>query len=310
MRQLVIVAAFVIVLAYCYKVGERYTYVDVPAYRTVQVDLLGGKTWAAYQQDTLHQTENLSELGTRRLEPPHDGLTLADGTEYAPDHRLKGKDFETIINAIAAKDQNFTIELRDPADVLALEAKHFRIRNPMPKAGFHGGEDLDQEAIAKLIDAGVEKVAVVGQGDVVAAHMGTMAMVIVIFVALVMALRGTLWDPVLAILDERRRELEEGRRLARDNSSEADRVEKEANRLRAEARREYMDKLGKARGEAMREGEAILNESRDKAHALEKETLAKLDEEMARARQELEREVPALGRAVSEAVLGREVKEN
>gem|GEM_PF-3651589 len=120
-----------------------------------------------------------------------------------------------------------------------------------------------------------------------------------------MALTDLMWDPLLKIIDERRKEVREGTELARVNRKENLRIEDEGVKLRAEARRKYLERLADAQREALKKADVILGEARDKVHAMRAQAARELTGEMEKAEAELLKQVPELAGAIVAQVMGR-----
>lgn len=199
---------------------------------------------------------------------------------------------------------------QDEVSLKSLSRKGYRLRNnfqPEKSLGKHGypaGTHLTKPVLDALIAAKMTRVGIVGKGDIVALQPGTMLMVILIFLALVAALKGVLWDPLEKIVLERDEKISEGLAVVSDNASKEKKFADESVRLRNEARRDFMSKLGKARHEALSETHQIVEKARVEADEIRAKTVAELAALIKEAETSLQREVPALADEIVKKVLG------
>lgn len=320
MRKLFILLVAVVLGLYCWKAAERNTLVDVPGYSVVTVDLLNGKTLRSWDDpaSATKRAEYLSVLESRHYQPLEGGLALPDGTAYAADKTLHAKDYEKIVQAL----RNGTVEpikLRDPGKLYAMDARRYVVRNPMTltlKDGktlvLKGGEKLNKHLLDQILESQtpVVSIGVVGNGDVVAPQLGTIVMVILIFLALVMGLKDAMWDPLLAILDARKKEIEEGAALNRKNRDEHKRLEQERQTRFAAVRRDYLDQLAGVQREAMKEADKILAEARHEANKIRDEANKTLDTELKTAESELRKGIARMTADIVTQILGRAPRGN
>jgi F-type H+-transporting ATPase subunit b len=316
-RKLFILIVVSLFCLYCWSSYHSYTWVTLPEYKPVEVDLLGGMDRTKWEKDPTHQATQIMHLSQMRYHAPTGGIRLDDGTVLNSGQALTVDEFRKIIaKRLADNPGNLAKEpLRDPKALLVLAGRKYHLRNPvenvmykeqpLDRAHVDKGVALDKPLIDALMAAGVKRVSVVGGGDVVSPQIGTMALVILIFLALVMALTDLMWDPLLKIIDERRKEVREGTELARVNRKENLRIEDEGVKLRAEARRKYLERLADAQREALKKADVILGEARDKVHAMRAQAARELTGEMEKAEAELLKQVPELAGAIVAQVMGR-----
>ncbi len=317
-RRLFIVAVIALFGAYCWAAYRNHTYVELPDYETVTIDLLGGRTPAAWRGGTDAEEQKLAEkfrrdhlgrLAMRRLQPLPGNPVSVGGRPLPPGESLDRDDLQALVDQ-ALQRGDTEIRLRDPAPLQALEDRDFRLRNPIRDPAqdtllFRGGEPLTKEAIDRLKAIGRERVGIVGAGQPVAPQPATMAMVILIFLALVAALKETLWTPLLALIDSRQQDLDRGKQQAKANQAEAERIETEAREQRIALRESYLRKLGATQREARQEADHIVTEAKQEAGKLRAETERELAEEVEQAASTLRERVPALAREIANRLLGR-----
>jgi F-type H+-transporting ATPase subunit b len=308
LRIPVVILVAVLFVGYYWTAVRHWHLMPLPDYAVEEVDLLGGKTPAAWADDETFQNEHLRHLDRTFYQPTAEGLTLPGGRRLGPGEVLTRADFRALIEGGTTG-----IALRNPSAIREIAKKGYKLRNPVadPEAGldYHGGERLAKPVIDDLLRAGMDRVAVVGAGEMISIQLGTMMMVILVFLALVAALQNALWDPVLALIDERRRTVEEGEARARANRTDRVEIEEEGRRLNANVRREYMKDLTATQREAGREADRILHEARDEAQRLRQEAHREIEREIEAAAEVLEKQRSTLAREVASAVLGRETTE-
>jgi F-type H+-transporting ATPase subunit b len=195
--------------------------------------------------------------------------------------------------------------LRDTHAIHSVVLRAYHLRNPNPEFGFKGGEKLDKAMIDKLLDASVKRVAVVGKGDPVSAQPGTMALIILIFLGLTYTLQIILWDPVLKIIDERKKEIEDGSYLVRQNRRDEIRIQEEAVKLRSDARRSYLNKLMATQNQARSEADKIYREARIEGKLMRDKAQSELNKVVDEVRGELKPQVPELAREIANQLLNR-----
>jgi F-type H+-transporting ATPase subunit b len=128
------------------------------------------------------------------------------------------------------------------------------------------------------------------------------------FLVLLLILNKFLYKPILNLLDERRRRLEDSEKLVSDlkekTSRQWEQYEAELQRARISALAER-EKLKAEGSEAERR---LLEEARDQASKLMHEARRRLDEESQKAREVLKAQAQTLGLEMAEKILGRQLK--
>lgn len=306
MKKGFIIFVLAVFALYCYLATVQSAYVPVPQYLSVTVDLMNGMTPTAWNRDPTAQKEYFRELERRSLQPPATGWHFSQELTFAPDYVLKADDFRRILEAepVTARD----LPVRDPRKIMALSDKDYRLRDNIVVAGrlqFVEGSSLDKAAIDRLLAAGFHEVRVVGKGGMVSPEAGTMLMVVLIFLGLLCALRIVLFDPLVALVDERNAEIERGQEQARENRKRAAQLEQESLQKRRELRQQHIRELVKARHAVMREADAILHEANVEAHRLRDNAHLEMKKVVAGAEQALRGEVEGLARQILEQITGR-----
>ncbi len=300
MRRAFIAFGIAVFLVYCWASVAYQNQVDVPGYRDVQIDLLGGMSrqqWDASQQE---QFQRLMELENKRYQLPLD----ANGDTGRP---LTADDFMQVI--AGSEGAPVRMRLRDPEAIYSLLAHNYLLRDsimestdPRAKPIYVGGGAVDKEMLDDLRDRGVRTITVSGHAPPVNFQVGTGLMIALIFFTLVAALQPVLWKPFLAMLEKRRRELEIGAEAERQNQQEAVRFEEEKRKRHAELDRDMQALRLDGQRENARAATAIIREARDREQEIK---LAGLKDIRLRAdltREELDARVPELAEMMAAAL--------
>lgn len=127
---------------------------------------------------------------------------------------------------------------------------------------------------------------------------------IVAFGLLVYLLQRFLYRPVLKMLDERRRRIEQSMTDAQTAAEKAAAAQAEFERRLAEARREAQSVLAQANEMSAKMREEILQTARQEAREMVDKARQEIEADRARSMAQLEKEVAELAISVSEKVLG------
>lgn len=310
MRRAFIAFGIGVFLIYCWASVAYQNEVDVPGYRSVEIDLLGGASRADWENDTQIQFQRLMELEAKNYQLPEDARVEAKAGGYIPVERpLTSDDFAWMIAAAPSGQQPVKVALRDTGAIYGLLGHHYLLRDSIPQPGnpdgpplYMGGSPLDKEMLDGLRARGVKVIRITGHGDPVGFQLGTALMVAIIFLTLVAALKPLLWDPFLMMLEKRRRELDVGGEAERQNQQEAVRFQEEERRRRTELDRELQElRLREQRETALRAGE-ILDAAREKEKEVKMRGLRTLGAASKQAEEELENVIPELAEAVADAL--------
>jgi F-type H+-transporting ATPase subunit b len=317
MRKALIIGTLLVVLGYCYMAKTYYATIPVPQFELVEVDLLGDHTTDEWKESDAVKREVISHLRVKHYYPPKEGLPLPENGFAPANQPLSDEMLTALINSGV-----YSVKLRDPHELLVVKGLDYRLRDPVViedrsegptpvrREIFKGGETLDMNVLYDLASRDLQRIGVVGHAGPISPQIGTMVLVILIFLALNAALQGTLWEPITAILDEREAEIEHGESLAKANRKEETRLEEEEANLRGGVRRAYMDQIAHDRHLAREGADHILKEARLEAAGLRDEALRQLHENVSKASKELRAQVPELGRQIFSQVVGRNANQS
>lgn len=136
----------------------------------------------------------------------------------------------------------------------------------------------------------------------------TFVLQMIIFAGLILALKPLLFDPVLAVFEEREKRTDGAKAEARSMQEEAGellrRYEKELEKVSQVAAQER----DRARSETSKLEAEILGEARKVAARIVEEGRKKLESEISSARFDLGRQSEQVAREIAQRVLGREVR--
>jgi F-type H+-transporting ATPase subunit b len=130
---------------------------------------------------------------------------------------------------------------------------------------------------------------------------------LVTFILAFLVLRRFAFGPILKVLNERRATIESGVKLGEQMQKEKAELEAKSEALLAKARQEADGIIAGAQDsgrDAIREAE---EKARTKAEGIISSAEARLEQDKARARQTLEKEVASLVASATEAVLGEKI---
>lgn len=130
---------------------------------------------------------------------------------------------------------------------------------------------------------------------------------ILVFGVLVWFIRQFLWDPILRVLEDRKKRIADGLAAAERGHHEKELADRRAKEVLKEARAQAASLLDQAH----RRADEIVDESKENARA-EGERLitaarAEIDQEIDRAKEQLRKEVAAIALKGASKILGREV---
>ncbi len=303
MRTLFIAAGILVFLLYCWASVVCQNQVDVPAYRDVEIDLLGGVSREAWEQDQQARFQRLMNLEGKRYQPPLDQPNAA--------RPLASGDFEKYIAAHPGSP--VMMKLRDSGEFTELLARDYLLRdtirnpenpdNPNEQPIYPGGLPLDKAMLDDLHVRGFKTITITGHAAPVNFQPGTAIMIAVIFFTLVTALKPALWEPFIAMLEKRRRELEIGSEADRQNQQEAVHFEEEKRRRNAELLQRVNGQRLRGRRETALDAGAILRSARDREKEVKLAGLRDIGRAAEEARAEMEKRVPELALAVADALM-------
>lgn len=130
---------------------------------------------------------------------------------------------------------------------------------------------------------------------------------ILVFAVLVWFIKAFLWQPMLSMLDERKKRIADGLAAAERGQKEHELAEKRATELLKEAKAQAQEVINRAE----KRGSEIVDEAKSDAKVEGERLLtaakAEIDKEMNRAREELRSQVAALVVSGAERILSKEV---
>lgn len=301
MRRLFIAFGILIFLVYCWASVVYQNQVDVPDYKLVEVDVLGGVSRSVWDGDQQVQFQRLMVLEGKQYQMPED----AKG-DISPDKPLTSDDFAAFV-AKAPAGQPVKVQLRDTSAIYGLLAHNYLLRDSIPDpAGaqpqYVGGRPPDKAMLDDLRGKGVKVITVTGHGAPVNFQLGTSLMIAVIFFTLAAALKPIVWDPFLAMLERRARELEIGSEAERQNQQEAVRFEEEKRRRYTAMNRDVQDLRMQGQREIAGEAGAIVKEARDREKEVKLAGLREIGQAAGLAEAEMERRIPELAQQVADAL--------
>lgn len=307
MRKAFIAFGIAVFAAYCWASVVYQNRVDVPGYRLVEVDLLGGASRAAWDASQQVQFQRLMELEAKNYQLP-EGAAAEEGGEVPVGRPLTSDDFARFI-AEAPPGRGVIMKLRDPGAIYALLGHHYLLRDSIPNPDdpdglplYFGGHPLDKDMLDRLRGLGVGTITVTGHAAPVNFQLGTSLMIAVIFMTLVAALKPVVWEPFMAMLEKRRHELEIGGEAERQNQLEATRFQEEERRRRGALNQEIQElRLKGQRRTAIEAGE-IIKASRDREKEIKLVGLRDIAESTRYAEDNLEGRIPDLAEAVADAL--------
>lgn len=315
-RQAFIGFAIVVFLLYCWASVAYQNQVDVPAYKTAQVNLLGAKTREQWDADQAGQFQQLMALENKYYQlPAGTELTIVDAKggekRLTSDTVLTSGDFAALI-ARAPAGEPVSMELRDPTAIYALAGHGYLLRDaiydpeyPDDRPIVNFAEPINKALIDRLLALDVKVVTVTGQASAVGVDLGTVLMVAMIFLALVAALKPILWDPFQAMLDKRQKELAIGAEASRNNQAEEARLAEERSKRNAHLVREIQGKRMARQQETAKQADEIVDIARAEEKARRHSALHEIVQAAGEAETALRAQTPEMAEAIVQAVLGR-----
>ncbi len=316
MRRAFVAFGFLIFLVYCWASIVYQNQVDVPRYRLVEIDLLGGTSRTKWNEDQQAQFQQLMELENKRYQLPEDALIPAWPGRHSQtengmvpvDEPLTSGDFSHFI-AVADGDGPVRMRLRDTSAFTNLISQNYLLRDSIDNPGYPdgpplymGGAPLDKPMLDDLLARGYKTITVTGHGPTVTYQLGTSIMIAIIFLTLVAALKPVLWDPFMVLLEKRKRELDMGAEAERQNQQEAIRYEEERRSRNNQLHREIQTLKMLGQNQITREANEIIKSARDQEKETKLEGLRRLAEQADAAKIVLEKDIPALAEEIANAL--------
>lgn len=304
MKQIIIVAVLAVLACYCYGAASCHGTMPVPQYKKVEIDLKGGDEAADAVKNRCRDLERENFLRV-----PASG-DLADADYAAP---LKADDFEAVVKGNPAAARAFPVV--DQTAVADFANKRLSLTEDAVYNGraYKAGQAIDRAVLADILrDAKVKeqlraggepRLKVSGHGETIAVQPGTMGMIILIFVALLCALKIILYNPLLKIMDERDEEIAAGTVHQRENAVKESVLDSQHQERRAALRRENQAALAKARHDVQMEAEGMLRQAREEARRVNEANAKEVADALQSARAELQPAVPVLAKQIIDKVL-------
>ena len=303
MRRAFIAFGILVFLVYCWASVVYQNQVAVPGYRPVVVDVLDGMTREAWEADQAAQFQRLMTLENRHYQMPTDAAG-----NIPPDRPLTSDDFAGFV-AAAPAGQPVRVPLRDAGAIYALLGRNYLLRDSVPDPAdadgaplYLGGRPLDKAMLDDLRERGVRTITVTGHGAPVNFQLGTSVMIAIIFLTLVAALKPVIWDPFLAMLEKRRRELETGAEAERQNQLEATRFEEERRRRTAQLAMDIQQLRLQGQRETAKEAGEMIRAARDREKEIKIAGLREIGQAADRADAAMRERIPDLARELADAL--------
>lgn len=125
------------------------------------------------------------------------------------------------------------------------------------------------------------------------------------FVVLLVILKKFLYKPLLKMLDERKKKIEEGLLNAEKIKKELEEIEKRKQKILADSQKEAVALFLEQKKLAQKEKEAMIEEARIKAGEEIKKGLVLAKEEMAKARLELKKEALVIAQEMTKKIFSK-----
>jgi F0F1-type ATP synthase membrane subunit b/b' len=300
-RKALIAAGFFVFILYCWAANVHQNEVDVPGYRVVEIDLLGGVSRDAWEENQSARFQRLMDLEGQRYQPP------ADAADRDPSRPLTAADFAAVI--AANPGQPVRMAVRDSSAFSDLLSHKYLLRDniadPADPRGmplYLGGRLIDKPMLDDLRRRGIGTITVSGHASPVNFEIGTSLMIAVIFFTLAAALKPVVWTPFVAMLEKRRRELDIGSEAERQNQLEAVRFEEEKRRRHILMERGVQELRMAGQREAAMEAGAIVREARNREKEVKLAGLRDISRAADAARADVEQRIPELAQAIAQAL--------
>ncbi len=303
-RRICIFGILAVFVAYCGLAFNRQSVFAVPSYRGETLAILGGATATQWEspQYASKRHQRLVALEARHLQLAAP-MEVSGGDRWESDRVLGARDFERLADNGVRR-----IEVRDSVGLRAFAGRNLRLRHnvsPADGAPLIGaaGAPITKDLLDRCIAGGVTHIAVVGSGSVVGFN-ATVLMVMLIFVGMTLTLAEIVWEPVMALLDTRRRELAEGARMAIENARHDERIEGERLRNRRQTRDSYRQKVDQAKSDALAEANRILRHAQAHLRSAREDAETRLHVAVREAGDTLDPQIPALAARLMEKIAG------
>jgi F-type H+-transporting ATPase subunit b len=130
---------------------------------------------------------------------------------------------------------------------------------------------------------------------------------LVTFIFVLIVLRATAWKPILDLVDERERQIQNAIDSAKKERAEAEKLLSEQKLAIAEARREAAEMMRKNQTEVERFREELMTKARAEAEAQKKDAERAIEEQKQKALAEIRSQAVDLAMLAAEKLLGKEL---
>ncbi|HHH45564.1 MAG TPA: F0F1 ATP synthase subunit B [Thiotrichales bacterium] len=130
---------------------------------------------------------------------------------------------------------------------------------------------------------------------------------ILTFAVLVWFIKGVLWEPMLKVLEDRKRRIADGLAAAERGRHEQELAEQKAKQRLLEAKQEAAEIIALAQKRANEVIDEAKQSARDEAERIKAGARAEIEQELNRAREELRQQVGRLAVEGAEKILAREI---
>lgn len=131
---------------------------------------------------------------------------------------------------------------------------------------------------------------------------------LVAFLILLAVLRKFVYPPLMKVVDDRQKQIEDSRKLAEEVKAQAESTEDEVAKMMKEARREASAIVATARDEA---GAAVADaetKAQERAESIVRQAREQIDKDIKKAREALQKDTLELVALATEKVVGAEVR--
>ncbi|PID50268.1 MAG: F0F1 ATP synthase subunit B [Proteobacteria bacterium] len=130
---------------------------------------------------------------------------------------------------------------------------------------------------------------------------------VIVFAVLVWFIKGVLWEPMLKVLDDRKKRIADGLAAAEKGKHEEELARQKALEELKKAKSEAAEIIAQAQRRATEIVEEAKSSAMDEASRAQAAAQAEIEQEVSRAREDLRAQVAGLAVAGAEKILGREV---
>jgi F-type H+-transporting ATPase subunit b len=130
---------------------------------------------------------------------------------------------------------------------------------------------------------------------------------IIAFVLLVWFIKAFLWEPMLNMMEERKRRIADGLSAAERGQREKEEADQQVKKRLDEAKQQASDIIHQAQRRAAEMIEEAKSEAREEGERIKAAAQSDIDQEINRAKENLRKQVAALAIAGAEQVLKKEI---